>query len=61
MVKFYCPKEKRRFKLADIKSKCWSCELGHGCNAFAVVIKLTDSTDLRMARDLNFFFKSLEA
>ena len=60
MVKFYCRKDRRRYKLEDIKTKCCSCELGHGCNAYAPVMRLTGSEDLRTAHALNLFLQPFE-
>ena len=51
MVKFYCRKDRRRYKLEDLKTKCHSCELGHGCNAYAPVMRLTGAEDLQPSED----------
>ena len=58
MAKFYCPKDKRRYKLEDIKAKCSVCELpasGGHCKTYGPVMRLTGgmSEDLQSAYLLN--------
>jgi len=60
MVKFYCRKDRRRYKLEDLKTKCCSCELGHGCNAYAPVMRLTGSEELCTAYQLNSLLQPFE-
>ena len=59
MVKFYCRKDRCRYKLEDIKTKCCSCELGHGCNAYAPVMRLMGE-DRLTAHSLNLLPQEFE-
>ena len=60
MVKFYCRKDRRRYKFEDIKTKCCSCELGHGCNAYRAVMRLMGGSEIPFPHAFNLHLQQFE-